>query len=375
MNKSKFIAAAACLVLVVPIFALSCGHPSRNTSILGSMLSAVPSQLASDSILWFSNLEKMKELTGVNPDAEAIEFFRAPTEAEYQRRQDILAGYTLSDFSGGSHLERWQDSFGFDGFETSQEIWAESLVQPNSTRSLFSVMEGNFDKNNVIEKLNGLGYQLKSHASIGYYSVNADNQVGDLKSSQAARMAMANLNRMMVEEQEIIAAPADDIFFSVLDVRSGRQGSLEDSLAYTRVAGSLGDVLGAVLIPQSILRSRNVSAEWANLHPYDLAGIGYRVEGQHRKVAIALHYPDRSAADDVDELARRLAEYVVTTGDLETPLLPDLFDIGEPEVTVYGPDSILKVELVYRPGTPGTLWSDMVPTQDLGFLVSNPSQP
>jgi len=89
---------------------------------------------------------------------------------------------------------------------------------------------------------------------------------------------------------------------------------------------------------------------------------------------IALHYADKSAANDIDELNRRMAEYVVTIGNLETLLLSDLFDIGDPEVTVYGPDSILKVELVYKPDTPGTLWSDLAESQDLGFLVSNPSQ-
>jgi len=364
------------VILVVAMFALSCGQVSQNTSItsdLDLMLSIVPSELASNNILWFSNMERIKELAGVNPDTDANEFIHV-TGAEYQHRLDLIAGYTLSDFSGGVHLERWQDAFGFDAFDTSQEIWAESLIQPNSTRPLFSVMKGNFDKNNVIGKLNSLGYQLKNYASIDYYSINADYQFGDIKSSSAARMAMAYLNRVMVKEGEIIAAPADDIFFSVLDVRSGKQSSLEDSLAYTRVAESLGDVLGAALVPQSQLRSKNVSADWDNLHTYDLAGIGYRVEGQDRKVVIALHYADKSAADDSDELGRRMAEYVVTTGNLKTPLLTDLFYIGDPEVTVYGPDSILKVELEYKPDTPRTLWSDMVQSQDFGFLVSNPSQ-
>lgn len=69
-----------------------------------------------------------------------------------------------------------------------------------------------------------------------------------------------------------------------------------------------------------------------------------------------------------------LFEYVETTGSRDTPLLSDLFDIGEPEAISYGPDSILKVELVYKPDTPSTLWSTLVEARDLGFLVVNPSE-
>jgi hypothetical protein len=258
-------------------------------------------------------------------------------------------------------------------FDINQEIMAQSLFEPNTTRPLFSVMKGNFDKNRIIGKLSGIGYQLKNYASIDYYSINADYQISRTSSS-AAQMAMYFLNRMMVKEQEIIAAPADEFFFSVLDVRSGKQKSLEGSLAYTRIAESLGDVLGAALIPQSLLHSKNVNAGWNNLHSYDLAGVGYQVEGQDRKIVIALHYPDKSAADDITELNRRMAEYSVTAGGLNSPPLSDLFDIGDPEFTVYGPDSVLKVVLIYKTDTPSALWSALVESRDLGFLVSNPSE-
>jgi hypothetical protein len=366
-------------ILVVAMFSLSCGQASKSTTItsdLDLILPAVPSELASNNVLWFSNMQRIKQLAGASQDTDAnefLKFLKATTErAEYQRRLDLLSGYTLSEFSGGTHLEYWQDAFGYDAFAVNQEITVRSLLQPNSTRPLFSVMRGNFDKNKIIGKLNNLGYQLKNYASTDYYSIRADNQT-DLKSSRAATMAMAYLNRMMVKEQELIAAPADDIFFSILDVRSGKQRSLKDSLTYSTVAGILGQVLGAALVPQSQLRSENVSMDWDKLHTYDLAGIGYRVEGQDRKLVIALHYTNKSAASDVNELNRRMAEYVVTSGGSKTPLLSDLFDIGEPEVAVYGSGSILKVELVYNPDSPSTLWSDLVESQDLGFLVCNPS--
>ena len=234
-------------------------------------------------------------------------------------------------------------------------------------------MKGSFDRGRIIEKLDGLGYQRKSYGSVEYYTIRADNQAGDPRSSPEAALAMSFLNRMMVSEQEIIAAPANDIFFSILDARSGKQGSLSDSPAYTGTVESLGDVLGAALVPGPLLRSENVSADWGDLHSYDLAGIGYRMEGQERKMVIALYYAGKSAGDDIAGIKRRLSEYKVSAGGLKTSLLSSLFDIGEPEAVDYGSGSVLRIELLYRAGTRSSLWSELVKSHDLGFLVAVPS--
>jgi hypothetical protein len=365
------------MLIVAAMFVLSCGDDGQDANIasdLESIFSTIPSQSASDSILWFSNMERIKELAGVSPDTSLNEYINKTTEREvYQLRMDLLSGYTLSPFSGEKYMASWSDTFGFDSFDTNQEIWI-SQVELKGIRPLFSVMKGNFDKNKIIEKLNNLGYQLKEYTSIDYFSINEDYRFGGPDASKAVLLAKSFLNRIMVEEREIIAAPADEILFSVLDVRAGKDKSLKESIAHTRVAEALGDVLGAALIPQSQLFSENVNTKWGRLHTYDLAGIGYIYGEEEQKVVIVLHYTDKSAANDIDELNRRMAEYVVTIGNLETPLLSDLFDIGEPEVTVYGPDSILKVELIYKPDTPRTLWSAMVEMQDLGFLVVDPSE-
>jgi hypothetical protein len=365
------------LLLVLAVSALSCGQASPKidaTSDLESMLSKVPAELASTNVLWFSNMERVKELAGVEPDTDMTEFVSATTKIdEYRRRMDLMAGYFLSDFSGGKYTEYWPDVFGFNMFNVRQEIVVESLLQPHAARPLFSIMKGNFDKDNIAEKLKGLGYQILSYSSNDYFSINADYMMGGPISNENLLMAKSFLNRMLVENQEIIAAPADDIFFPVLDARSGKQNSLSDSLAYTRIAGSLENVLGAALIRQSQLRSENIKADWGNLDIYDLAGIGYQVEGQERKLVILLHYADKSAANDIDEIKNRLTQYDITTMSFDNPSLSSLFDIGEPEAINYDSDSILKVELVYRPETPSTLWSELVESQDLGFLVPDSS--
>lgn len=361
------------VMLVIVITALSCGNVAQSTNSLGSMLSSIPSELASNSVLWFNNIEKIKKLAGVESDIAPNDFINAATEHEVVlRRMELMAGLTLSGFDGGMYLEEWSKIFGYDMFDIDQEIWAENWVQPNSTHPLCSVMKGHFDKNNITDKLQGIGYQLKKYSSNEYYSINADHQTGEIRSSQTARMSMAFLNRMQVQEQDIIAAPADDEFFSVLDVRSGKQTSLKDLPAYTRTSEELGDILGAALIPRSMLRSNNVNSDWGKIGAYALIGIGYLVEGQERKMVIILYYPDKSALADIDEMKHRLAEYSITAGNAKTSLLSDLFIIGKPEATVLGTDSIMKIELKYKPETMSILWSDMVAARDLGFLIADP---
>lgn len=361
------------LILAGSASNLSCGNTGQNTGSLGSMLSSIPSEQAANSIVWFYNMEKIKTLAGVAADTDCNEFYQA-TEGELQRRNDLMAAYTVSPFSGQEHLSTWHDTFGFDAFDINQEIWIENVIQPNGGHPSFSVMNGNFDENNIKGKFTSLGHQIDDFACGDYCAIRTENQI-DLKSSEASGMSMACLNRMMVKQHEIIAAPAEDVLFSVMDVRSAKQNSLQDSLAYTRVAEILGDSLGAALIPQSVLQSENSGLNWDKLHTYDLAGIGYRVDGKDRKIVIVLHYPDNSASLDFDELSQRLSEYSLSFGQLENPYLSDVFNIGNPKAIIYDADSILQVELKYKANTSRALvWSSLEQMQNLGFLVVDPEQ-
>jgi hypothetical protein len=148
----------------------------------------------------------------------------------------------------------------------------QSLLQPNSVRTLFSVMKGKFDKNNIVEKLNNLGYQLKSYNSIDYYSIYEDYRLGGPDSPREILMAKGFLNRMMIEEREIIASPADGSFFSVLDVRSGKASSLEGSPPIPGLPKVWG-CSGCIILNLSFA----LKCELGNLHNYDLPSVtGWR---------------------------------------------------------------------------------------------------
>jgi len=318
-------------------------------------------------------MEKMIELTGKDPDIGAREFFMWTSEEEAQHLDNIFSGWVQSEFSGARHTFDWPEYFGYDVLDMSREVWVQKPSWSDSSLVPFSVMEGDFNKENIVDKLEALGYQLQEHASFEYYSIHEDYSVGGRDAPEVFRKALGYMNRVMVTDREIIAAPADAILFNVLDVCSVEESALDESPAYTRVAEALGDVSGAGLIPRSILRSLNVDAEWGTLHQYDLVGLGYIYGEKDPKLVIVLYYPDDSAADDIDELNRRMAEYVVAAGHLDTPL-SELFGIGEPEAISNGPGSILKVELTFRTDTRREIWKVMVQFEDLGFLVADQSE-
>ncbi len=364
----KFIIVLLLLSIISSLSASSCGRGTTDNS-LDSMFYAVPLSMASNAVLWFGNMERIKEQAGLGPDTSWYEYVNEETQPEvYRQRMDFLEGYGTSPFSGIRYLSMWKDAFGFDAFTNNQEIWAESMTISGETHSLFSIMKGNFNKDAIVSKLEGLGYELKEYGQTKYYSIHEDYSFGGRDAPQPFLMTHGLLNRIMVTEREIIAAPSDDIFFKVLDARNNDQQSLQQSSAYNKVAKALGDVLGAAIVPPSQVISENIDTTWGKLHEYDLIGIGYTVENGQAKTTIIVHYPDDSAEDDITELSRRLSEYKMS-GQIP---LSERFEISEPEAISYGPDSILKIELAFLQDAPRT-WIWMIAGRDLGFLVINPA--
>jgi hypothetical protein len=62
------------------LFALSCGQTVQNSTVLDSMLSGIPAELASTSVLWFGNMEKIKTLAGVEEDITVNDFAKNTTD-------------------------------------------------------------------------------------------------------------------------------------------------------------------------------------------------------------------------------------------------------------------------------------------------------
>jgi hypothetical protein len=113
------------------------------------------------------------------------------------------------------------------------------------------------------------------------------------------------------------------------------------------------------------------------LHTYDLIGIGYVSDGETSKTTIILHYPESPAAeDDIEELARRMADYVTVYDGAKSTALSDIYEIGSPEAFSFDDDSVLKVTLTRQPDMNDIAmfgnWIDLVILGELGFLIAEP---
>jgi hypothetical protein len=349
-------------VLPALLVLCSCQLQAENENELDSMLSIVPLEAASINLLWLGDMNKIRNAADVGPDISIDDFINVE-KAELQRRLEILAGYPESDYSGGSHLEIWADTYGFDALDTNQELWIQKITSAEDTAP-FSIMQGEFDQKAIINKLENLGYELRSYKSTEFYSINEDYQIA-ADATQAPLPACFLLNRIMLTDKQIIAAPADKILFALIEGQAGKSQSIKEYPGYTGVIETLGDVLGAGIRPVSTIEA-DKEPEQPGLHNYDLVGIGYEYTKDEQKVVIVIHYPDNSAVNDIENVQKRITEYQVP--GYQDKLLADLFIIGEPQVITQEADSLLKVELVYRAGTPRALWTSLI--QPPGFLFN-----
>jgi len=349
------------MVFITILLATSCTD-SASQSPMQSLFSDVPAELATTSILWFNNMEKMKELTNEGPDKEPIDYIRGDTEEEKILIENIFGGLSTSVYN--SHA-----AFSYGAFDMNTEVWAEAKVLPNSTNPLFSIARGNFNAELIIDELSNQGFTIAEYDSNKYYT----NENGGFTPGIPLTEVMY-ITKMVVSNEQIIAAASENELFPILDTQSEQKTTIENLPAYTTTSSALGNVLGAALIPKSQLICEYVNEDWNRLHDYDLVGIGYFFQEDLPSIYITIFYPDDSAKKDVDELRRRLSEYEVSIEGLSSKQLSGLFDIGYPEVIDYESGSVLKTELTYKTDTPRFLWVALILTCDLGFLVVDPSQ-
>lgn len=361
------------ITLLLTFFLSSCA--SSQQTALESMLSSIPAGLAADNIVWFTDLQRIKDLAGVEPDAGFSDYvWREMDHDLYLKRMNLLNGTTDSPFSGGQYLSVWSDTFGFDLFDTTREIWVMELIEANKSRDLFSVMEGDFNKPDIVQKLESVGYTSLDHTWSTYYAIGDDNQT-EFSPISMGFYARNQMSRIMVTGDRIIAARSDELLFPLLDAPQNKANTLANSVPYTSIAETLGDVLGAAFVPPSKTGAENTGPDWDRLHDWDLAGIGFTVEDEDLKLIIALHYPDGSASNDIDELSCRMSHYLVAPEMGPDPaLLSETFTIGKPEAITDKTGSVLKVELDYKAEEIRLPWYFLITLQQLGFLAIDPTE-
>ena len=261
-------------------------------------------------------------------------------ELDEQERDRFYEGVSAAhqDLSGWRSLV--PQTYGFDPWAFDLGVWSGPSNQPMPR---FIITEGGWDAEAVVDRLEALGnherelaYEKADYKGTPYFTRSQDYRF-PLATSHPN--VSAELNRVVVEDDRLLAAPATFIIEDLIDVREGDAPSLIESQAHLLLARGIGQgLIGGVFITSDWIAEHAVGSfrfsnrqrcspttvgvcewfsdaldmhlaepdPWGKLSPYDVALLGYRVQGDTEETVIALHYSDPDAAKrDAEELAKR----------------------------------------------------------------------
>ncbi len=296
------------------------------------------------------------------------------TVADYT---NALNGCYVTEFTGALATQgEYRDAFGYDVYQVDREITAG---QPPDA---FSRMEGAFDAETIIARLQAGGYALADQNGAPYYTVRGDGELS--LSDPRGRLALGRMNRVAAGTERIVAAPKTELIAAALDAESKRTAALDGSATLRALATALGTVTSmatfqpgasgaveAVLAPQQLAAT---TRGWGTLHVSEVQAMGYTDAGNFRRTMhVALVYTTPSdAAADAPELVKRLTGYRSVRS--QQTLLPTYATAVTSRTATVGSKGVLIADIALTPDPArGRLWIDMFQSRDTLFLLPQPA--
>ena len=292
----------------------------------------------------FADHAASRKSTGLE-DARGYEDYEKLDEQERNRFYEGV-GNTHRDLT--QLATSTSEKYGFDPWAFDLGVWGPIGNRPTPK---FTVTEGGFDAATVSEKLEAFGqqeealaYQKTDYKGTTYYTRSEDYRF-PLRTEPP--LVYSALNRVVVEGDRMLAAPATFIIEDLIDVREGDAPNLLESDAHLSLAREVGEgLIGGAFLPPAWIAENAIGhsrgdygvdpdvldvylegpQRWGTLSDYDLALFGYRVLGESRKTVIALYYPNLDAAEkDAEELKKRWDSFhvhidLIPVSDLCSPL-------------------------------------------------------
>jgi len=258
----------------------------------GRMLGFVPYSFLEEHDIWFRNPGKAKQLYGFEDIDNWEALINLPSE-DVESWMNAIREIGISSVTGLKDTVQWISVFGFDNMMASRMVFVD-----RPPPGLFSIMEGDFDEDLILSKLDELGYEETEHGSYTYHKIFGDYDLNF--DSKVTRIAMASMNRVAVLDDTVITAPATDIISGILDSMAGDEVAVIDDAACRALANSIGEVLAAVIItPDRVLDPYpghgemppfkfTIPEDWGLLHQYDMVGMSYNDDGEERYWYISL---------------------------------------------------------------------------------------
>ena len=359
---------------------------SRAAKALGS----IPLEF-SGKVIEFADYSESRAVKGLE-DADSSEDLFQLDPKSFER---LFSGVPVHPHLN-TRIQRMIDLIEVDVFAFDLSTWS---WEPGNKPPTFLLAQGPFDRENVARKLQALDYKAGDYAGTVYYWLNEDF------TADLTHPLGLPLNRIAFLDDRIAAAPSTGILEQLIDTDHGESPSLLESEPHRELIEAIGEGLlgGAFAPPQWMVENWNTintrSAarldrymegpdQWGQFSPYDLALLGYRVQGDAEETVFALYYPDpAAAARDSGEFEKRWNNFHYDPiGPLYDPMGP-LADPEEVPATLscspfsttiiegadhsvlIGTCPVLRSE-EWNPAVKGpSLWSWLFSTRELQFLV------
>ena len=383
------------------------GLESRVAEALGS----VPLEF-SGQVVEFADYSRSRAATGLEEAVSAEVLF----QLDHRTKERYHEGLRLHPHLR-ARIQRMNDLVGVDVFAFDQSIWS---WQDGFNSLTFMLVEVPFDPAKVAGKLQALDYEKADHSGTAYYWLAEDFAPRSL-----TRPLGLPLNRVAFLDGRLAAAPSTGIIEQLIGVHHGQSPTLLESAPHRALVEAVGEgLLGGVFMPpgwvvenwktavgrrsvgwldrgtgdtRPVDRTDRGSVEaraaarldrylagpgrWGKLSSYELALMGYRVQGDAEETVLALYYPDSAAAArDAGELEKRWNSfyYDPTGARRESEEVPATLSCspfstavieGTGHSVLIGRCPVLRTEERDITVKGPSLWSSLFGTGELQFLV------
>ena len=221
-------------------------------------------------------------------------------------------GGRLRDFQTALYETLAIDLYGFD-----LGVWVN---QPDLRMRNFMALQGAYNKEEIVNKLLGLGYKETQHGDVKYYRLFEEPK----RFEEAKKVDLGHplgtlapyVNRVAFLDDKLLLGTDDLVIESLIDVQLGKVPSMRADRGYVRLArSSVEGVLGGVILNYEWLRDTwlrspeqylEVPDNWGTLGNYRLVLFGYRQTGESGQVILSLYGSAYGSAKSAERNAPEL---------------------------------------------------------------------
>jgi len=328
------------------------------------LLGQVPDNQVSRTMMWYGSLGELQRTLGVQINSfDDLQKLPQPQQIAYLL--DVGKQVYYSPFSGAAK-QNWKNVFGIDPFAVERELTVG--VAPD----WYAMLQGQFASSAIAQALQGLGYKPSQHGNGTLYSLGGDNAPSP--NNTVSRLVSSNYNRLLVADQQIIAAPST----AMIQAATANGKMIGSDAAYLALARTLEGqatlpntkLLSAVLFSGQYLNRVVLTANRGGGQPlpcYQSAGLGYRRDANERYWVVALVYSDATAANQANaNLATQLGSYASVQQNGRPLFQGWKIDVK----TVPSEDNQVVIATMQLPQQTDVELIDLVESKDIGFLAA-----